>query len=296
MLVRLWLLLLAAGGFLSSPLYAMPADTTWSFGLSGEVAGSQAAYRNWQSGSTSSLMLKGALDARAVHAGQPWHTTIKSHLAFGVLRRDEERLQTADDVIHVQVLSDYRTNDSIDDLLNPTLGASARTQFAKGFNFSQNPYPAGHPRADADLPVVISRFLSPAYFTQSVGLTYSYAPVLEVRVGGAAKQTMVLDDSVRVLYNLQTSQAVRFEAGAEVSSKLQYGITSNIRYNSALDLFFAFNQSDTPPDMSWEHTLKLTVNDWMHTNVLFVALFDRDTSRALQLKQRLSVAVSFDII
>jgi hypothetical protein len=38
------------------------------------------------------------------------------------------------------------------------------------------------------------------------------------------------------------------------------------------------------------------VNDWLSTDLQFVALFDRDITNAIQLKETISVGVSFTLI
>ena len=49
----------------------------------------------------------------------------------------------------------------------PTAAMEFRTQFAPGYDYTGNPFDDGR-----DPPVEVSEFLAPAYFTQSLGLSY----------------------------------------------------------------------------------------------------------------------------
>jgi hypothetical protein len=97
------------------------------------------------------------------------------------------------------------------------------------------------------------------------------------------------------LYGLDRNQAVRTEAGGQFASNLDYDITENIRYRSQLNVFFALNQLDDPPDVTWENVINLQVNSWLSTDLQFVALYDEDTVRSIQMKEVISVGVTFTL-
>ena len=56
------------------------------------------------------------------------------------------------------------------------------------------------------------------------------------------------------------------------------------------------NQLDNPPDAVWDNVINLQVNDWITTDLEFVALFDEDTSSAIQIREAISVGVSVTLL
>ena len=87
----------------------------------------------------------------------------------------------------------------------------------------------------------------------------------------------------------------RFEAGVEAVSQLDRELFTNVHLQSTLSLFAAFNQANRP-DLYFENLLTLKVNAWLSTNLELVTIYDTNISRELQLKQVLSVGLSFVLI
>lgn len=163
-------------------------------------------------------------------------------------------------------------------------------------SFSGVLYPDGHPLSDLDPPVQTAAFFAPATITEAIGLTYRPVEQLSIRFGGASKQTIVTEPDFRVLYGVDSQDPVRVEAGGQFSSTLDQPLAENVQYRSQLNAFLAVNQLENPPDVIWENVLNLEVNDWLSTDVEFVALFDEDTTRAIQIKEVISVGVSFSLL
>jgi len=56
------------------------------------------------------------------------------------------------------------------------------------------------------------------------------------------------------------------------------------------------NQPNQPPDARWQNRVSLKVNSWLSTDLQFVALFDQDITRQIQLKETVSIGLSFTLI
>ncbi len=268
----------------------------WTYGASARLNASQAAYSNWEEGGgTNSLSFTTALDGEVAKRGASWIQSYQLRLAFGLIDQEDQEVRKAEDQIVVNTSLRYE-GEGFFRLFNPTVAGNFRTQFASGFDFEENPYPETSPRSDELLPVENSSFLAPAFITESVGLTYEPTRSFKVRLGVASKQTVVTEPDFRVLYGVDPDNAVRVEGGGELASSYDKQFTENIRYQSRLNVFFAVNQTDNPPDARWSNVVNLKVNDWLSTDLTFEALFDNDISDAIQLKETISVGVSFTLL
>lgn len=270
----------------------------WAYDASARLNFSQAAYKDWEEGGgNSSLAFTAGLGGLASRRGEHWIQAHEVRLAFGLIDQEGQEVRKAEDQILLNSSVRYE-GDGFFRLFNPTIAADLRTQFAKGFDYTGNPFDGqvNDARAELDPPVQTSEFFSPAFITESIGLTYEPLQNFTIRLGGAAKQTVVNDPDFRVLYGVDADKPVRVEAGAELASDYDRRITENIRYRSQLNVFFSFNQTEDPPDARWDNTINMKINDWLSTDLQFIALFDKDITSAIQLKETISVGVSFTLI
>jgi hypothetical protein len=239
-----------------------------------------------------------SIDATAEKQGEVWSQTHDMRLAFGLINQEEQELRKSDDLI--RLASNFRYQGSgFFATFKPTVAANLRTQFATGFNYTENPYTdlaPDNPRADDNEPVRTSSFFAPAFIQEAIGLTYEPRDWFSVRLGVASKQTVVIDEDTRVLYDVDRNQVARIEGGGDLEVNFNREIATNIRYKSRIGAFYAVNAIDSPPDVIWENLITMKVNDWLSTNLEFVALYDQNTVDAIQLKEVLSVGVSFALL
>jgi hypothetical protein len=284
------------------PEEAVPdsVNGAWVYNADARLNVSQAAYRNWEEGAgNNSLALAAGLGGEAMKRGQQWIQAHELRLAFGLLNQEGQELRKAEDEILWNSSLRYE-GDGFFRIFNPTIAINLRTQFAKGFDYSSNPFegevPEGDPRLELEAPVETSQFFAPAFITESLGLTYEPISDFTLRFGAASKQTIVTEREFRVLYGVSEGKVARVEAGAEFASSFDRQITENIQYRSQLDIFLSLNQLERPPDARWDNTLSLSVNNWLSTDLQFVALFDQDITDKIQLKETISVGLSFTLL
>jgi hypothetical protein len=274
--------------------------TGWTYDATAGLNASQAAYKNWEEGAgNNSLAFSAGIYGQAAKRGEHWIQLHEIQLDFGIIDQEEQELRKAEDLIQLNTSLRY-DGDGFFHIFNPTIAGNLRTQFAKGFDYTENPFDgeveSGDPRLNLDTPVQTSEFFSPAFITESIGLTYEPLTSVTFRLGAASKQTVVLDRDYRVLYGVSESKNARVEAGAEFAAAVDRNLTENIRYRSQLNAFYAANATEEPPDARWQNTITLKVNDWLSTDLEFVALYDEDITNAIQLKETISVGVSFALL
>ena len=277
------------------------ADTSsWQYETTVGLNFSQAAYENWEEGAgNNSLALSTGVRAKAAKQGAHWIQLHEAQLDFGLIDQADQELRKAEDLIQLNTSLRYDGNGFFN-IFNPTIAGNLRTQFAKGFDYTENPFdgqvPDGDPRTGPGTPVQTSEFLSPAFITESLGLTYEPFRDITFRLGIASKQTVVLDRAFRVLYGVDPDENALVEGGAELAASVDRRLAENVRYRSQFNAFYAVNQTENPPDARWQNTITLTVNDWLSTDLEFVALYNNDITNAIQLKETISVGVSFALL
>lgn len=293
--------LLMALGVGSSPATAqedeVPLDT-WLLDAVGKLSFSQAAYSNWREGGLNTLAFTTGIDAKARRRSSMWEQVHEVRLAYGLIRQDTLDFRKADDIIRLASQLQYQGNGFFE-TFNPTLAARVRTQFAPGYSYDE--VPSALPGADErTTPVKVSDFLAPAMLTQSLGLTYEADAWFTQRIGVGLKETVVLIERFRPLFygpdSEQLDQPLRFEAGLESQTEVDREIFENVRLKSALGLFYAYNQLEEPPDLLWENLVTMGVNNWLSVNLEVTTLYDQNIDDQPQLKETLSIGISYVLL
>ena len=255
------------------------AAPLWKKTLVGTVAGTQAAYRNWQEGGVNTLAYSLVLDGNFERKGENWGQTHVGRLSYGQVRQDEIGWRKATDVIRYAFALLWQRPGPFE----PTAAFSLRTQFAPGYDYDKDPN------------AKISDFFAPAAFQQSLGLTYDPNDWFKSRLGLGIKETVVAIDRLRERYNVPTSTGIRVEAGLESLTEVAKEVATNVRLESRLGLFAAFNQPDRP-DLFWENAVHMKVNSWLATNFEVDLLYDRDVSTDVQVREAFSVGITITMM
>ena len=263
-------------------------QASWETDATGKLSLTQAGFYNWQEGGVSSLALSAGVNGNAERTRGRWHLRNSIRLGYGIVKQDSIALRKAEDLIHVRSAVSHQGNGFFA-RFQPTLGFDFRSQFAPGFEYDRQ-------QADSTGAALrVSGFLAPATLTETVGVTYRPAAYVELRVGLAAKETLVTMTSLRERYGVDRSKPARLEAGLAGLFVFSKEIANNVRLQSSLSVFASFNQVDKP-DMLSETLITMKVNKWLHVDFEYVALLDQDVAHALQMKEVFSLGISFILL
>ncbi len=286
--------LIIAALFVPSATFAQDTSenveaSDWTSSLTGKLAGSQASFQNWAEGGVNTLAISSGMDGRWEKAKGPWSQRYDLRLAFGLVKQDTLDFRKADDAIRLSATFKHLGDGSLGNF-SPTVAFNARSQFASGYNYEENQFAEARP-----LPQKVSDLMSPGVFTQAAGMTYRHNKFLSQRFGLGGKQTIVMIERLRELYNLEIDQTVRLEIGLEAFTEYEKEIATNVQWKSSLGLFAAFNQPESP-DLLWENLVTMKVNSWLQFNVEWAVLRDDDVSKKFQFKEVFTVGVIYSFL
>ncbi|MEM8560257.1 MAG: DUF3078 domain-containing protein [Bacteroidota bacterium] len=267
----------------------------WQSSLVGTLAGSQAAYDNWAEGGINSIAFTAQADGLFQRVNGAFLQVHEFRGAFGQVKQDDVDWRKAVDQLRYAFNLQYQgTGD-----WQPTFVFEARSQFAPGIVFDAAPadFPillAGQTENVAELKT--SDFLSPAYLTQALGVTYDRGAWYRARLGLGLRQTIVAIERLQPVYGNDPGSAVRLEAGVDALLQARRQIAENVLLTSRLSAFYSFSETDAAPDFLWENAIVMKVNDFLNVTLEGALQYDRNFSEDLQLKQVLSVGVSYALI
>jgi hypothetical protein len=243
---------------------------------------SQAAFSNWAQGGENSFAytLSGLVNGTLYGERSRWSNTLS--LRYGQAQIGDDDAKKTDDEIYFESIFVYR----IWSPFHPYAAATLRTQFAPGYD-----YPDNAPR------VRVSKFFDPAYLTQSVGIIYEPSAVFTSRLGVAMREVITSEfpqyaDDAETLTEIEKT---RFDVGMEWVSTLNYEFLPNMVYLSRLELFAPFNAFDRVV-ARWDNVISGKINTWFSVNLGVQVLNDVNVTPRTQLKQTLTIGLSYQLL
>lgn len=248
---------------------------TWVLSFRGGLNGSQASFRDWQGGGVNTLALTSSAVFQAAYRQGHFGYSHLTNLRYGQAKIDGDYRKT-DDLINVRNQFRYFfPNEAWSGLLD----INFQTQFDIG--------------RDRDNVLLISEFMSPAYITETLGITYKPASFFNASFGLSLKQTIVNNTTLSERYGLAAGKNFKNEAGATFILNYQQDIWENVRLTSSLETFTSFNQAVDRTDFLFSNELSASINRYLSTNFQFVMLYNADVIEKIQMKQVLSVGLTY---
>jgi hypothetical protein len=233
----------------------------------------QAAFTsNWTGGGTSNVALNTNFDFKAEYNKSPLDYTTEVNLQYGTSKVKGEGFRKTNDRI-------FYDNKLATQLSKHWLFFGSLTfesQFDNGYTY-QDPLP----------PLLISKFMSPGYLTESAGLEYKPNKWFDLRLGAAtARQTFVLDTTI---YKNQTDNygvtvdhtifnQIAFQGVATIDKDIMTNLHLTMRYA----LFIPYTQSLAYISHRVDATLVAKVNKVIAVTLNGSFLYDKNTAPQAQ--------------
>ena len=260
----------------------------WDYGWVAGLNGAQASYSNWSQGGVNNIAVTGNSTLRTFYRDGKFSYGFLLNTRFGKTRIDGEGTRKTDDRLSIRnrFLYDLGDEESQFSLYG---NINFRTQFDRGFEYGED---------DGDPDILISNFFSPAYVTESIGLLFRPSEQISFEAGLGLQQTIVTDEDVlqNNRYGLPEGDNVRNEAGINLGASYQQNISSNIVLSSTAETFTNLNKSLSSTDFFFSNEFIGNLNRFINTSLRFDLAYDDDFSSDLQVRQSITVGISFILI
>ncbi len=257
-------------------LFAQEEKEKPKFGWQKEMAGNlnvtQNTFDNWQQGGENSWAWQLNINGKFVNNQERYEWSNSFKVAYGKTKVGDASSKKSTDEIRVESVFTYKMGIYV----NPFIAVTGLTQFTKGYDYTDNG------------PVVISEFMDPGYFTQTVGIGYAPNNHIKTRLGAALKETITKKFEDRYGQGEET----RVEYGASSVTDLSFKFAENILYTGKIELFSnlkRFNEID----VNWDNLLASKITKYLSVNFNVKIFYDRDISKKRQLQEVLAVGLTY---
>lgn len=262
------------------------SDTAKAYGWAHSVVTglnlTQISFKDWAQGGENALSYTAGLAGNSTQDMEQTYWTNAYKMAFGQTRLGSQGLRKTDDEIYFESLLIYKYGLYI----NPYVAATMRTQFAKGYAYDNQ----GN-------GVVVSKFFDPGYMTQSVGLAYRPTPEITTRIGVGIREAFASDFAALYTDDPLTAEIEksRVNGGAESVTDVNWNFAENMLFTSKLELFLPFSDASKLAVRS-DNAVSAKVNKYVTTNFTVTFISDPRVSPYTQMKQVLSLGLSYTLL
>ena len=255
----------------------------WDKNLVSNLGFSQTQFDNWQQGGENNWNWQLDILGNFVN-NQPktkWENVFKT--SYGRSKIGDDESKKSADQIRIESTLNYKAQLHV----NPYIRVTGETQYTSGFDFSTDP------------KLEISKFMNPGYFTESAGIGYEPVKEFRTRVGASLKQTVTTDDTLALRYTDDPEkdgiQKIRSEIGVDWLNDFKKELNENTVLKSKLE-FFSNLAALNEVDVRWDNHLSTKVTKYIAFTFTFELLYDRDIDRKRQLKEVLSIGLTYSFL
>lgn len=259
----------------------------WQHKLEIGINVNQASFTpNWKGGGSNNFALGSIVNGSLNYKREKFSWMNDLQLQYGFQKNEGQSQRKTQDLVFIDSKAGYQLSDK----LNAFGAANFVSQFAPGYNY-------GEDAVGNETRTVISRWMAPAYFIQSVGLQYEPVDYFKVRLGALAlRETFVLDNALSAAgaFGVDSGETVNVNLGYQIVASFDKDLAKNLnlkmRYLSFGD-YADFSNTNHRVDM----ILSARITKYINTNFTAVMLYDRNQDAAVQWSQVLAVGVLFQL-
>ncbi|MFP5079220.1 DUF3078 domain-containing protein [Pedobacter sp. JCM 36344] len=246
--------------------------------------------KNWKGGGVNNIAIGGLLNYKTIYSKESYSFTSEIRLEYGkVKNKDQLQKKTKD-----RIFWDNKANLQFSKSWFFYGAITFESQFDRGFVYK---------RIDnIEQEFLISKFMAPGYFTESIGFEYKPVNYFSTRFGtGTAKQTIIIDTSVyNQKYNpgyfgvdRSKNKNFRNELAFQVTTTFEKQIFTNVGLYWRYNMFIPYDRPLDHVDHSLDARLTFKINKFMNASLSGTALFDKDADTEIQARQNLSIGFGF---
>lgn len=279
------LIVLSGASALAQPQQQTPQPMPkwgWKHSVVSALTVTQISFKDWAQGGENALSWTARLDGKSTLDDTAFTLGNSYKMVYGQAKIGQTKSRKTEDRIELESVLTYKLGIHV----NPYVGATLKTQFSTGVTIDA---------AGNETPV--SKFFDPGYLTQSAGVGYQPAKEVKTRFGVALREiatsaywTYANDPKTPP----QDRVKIRVDGGFESVTDVELKLDDNLLIRSKLELFSPIRK---PSDatLRMDNALTATINKYMVVIVNVMLINDERASTRLQVKEMLSLGLSYTL-
>ena len=235
----------------------------WTLVGNGSVGFTQTSLSNWAKGGESALALLVMSKYNANYSKNKIKWENSAEIRYGISQTKTRGLEKNDDKFELQSRFGY----SAFKKWYYSGETNFRTQIANGYTFPDKSHP-------------ISAFMSPGYWTMSIGMDYKPNKDFSLFLSPfTSKTTYVLDTALisPTKYGVEAGKTKLWEPGMIAKANWHRNLAENINYDTRAEFFNNYRYTLEKFAFEWEQVLIMQVNRFINARVMTQLIYDYNT-------------------
>jgi len=265
---------------------------------------------NWKLGGINSWAIMGLIWHKSDYTKNNFNFTTEIDLKYGKIRNEGQLAKPNNDRVFWDNKLSYK--------LSKSWAIYTSFTFESQFD-SRYTYAKAADRQDS-ITGVVSAFMSPGYFTESLGLEYKPDNTFSLRFGtGTARQTIILDERIKPRsadayfqrygvypnpkdhskgtgekYGVEEGKSFKNELAFQLTANLDRNLTKNLNLKARYNLFADYEDMNDPAHRL-DATFSAKVTSLINVSLSGTMLYDSAMDGAVQWNQALAVGLLLNL-
>lgn len=278
-------LLLLAGTAQAQVDTAAAPKSPWESKLEVGFNINQASFTsNWKGGGTNNFALGAIVSGNLAYKREKFTWVNDLQLQYGFQKNEGQSQRKTQDLVFIDSKAGYQLSEKF----NAFGAANFVSQFAPGLSY-------GKDALGNETSSIISRWMAPAYFIQSLGFQYKPVKYFDVRLGVLAlRETFVLDPALSAAgaFGVDSGQTVNVNVGYQILANFDKDLAKNLNLKMRY-LSFGDYSDFSNTNHRLDFILSARITKYINTNFTAVMLYDRNQDAAVQWSQVLAIGLLF---
>lgn len=165
-----------------------------------------------------------------------------------------------------------------------------RTQFTKGYNYSEN-------EDGAEIREEYTNFLSPGYLLIGPGFMYKKDDNFKINLSPLTSKFTFVDKNFTLpeeaYFGVEEGESMRYELGFNASVYYKLDVIANVNFENILNLYSNYLEDPQNVDINYQLNIIMKINQYLTTNLSFQTIYDDNAFKGFQLRQVFGVAVNY---
>ena len=256
----------------------------------------QVAFNNeWTGGGTTNYSGNVSVSYNLNYSKEKWSWDNRVLLDFGMTQNKDEPFQRktndrfeVNSIVGLKVKKDSRWSYS--------WFANFKTQFAKGFEFSEND-------EGETTRKEITRFLSPGYIQFGPGFLWKTSKKAKINITPATarftlidpKYTRIEDYKEGDYFGVKKGESYRFDIGANVSGYFKFKLFENVETEQIINFYSDYLDNPENIDIDYTANFVMKINKTLSANFIFQAIYDDNVVSGFQIREVFGLGINFEV-
>ncbi|QYJ68990.1 DUF3078 domain-containing protein [Flavobacterium litorale] len=247
----------------------------------------QSTFDNWLAGGENNISGNAGLNYDINYKKGEWSWDNKLIASYGIVKtRTSAFAKKTDDRIEFN----STLGKSITERWNYSAFLNFRTQFAKGYNYSQD-------ENGAEVREEYTNFLSPAYLLVGPGFLYKKDDNFKFNLSPATSKFTFVDKAFTLpdeaYFGVEEGKTMRYELGFNASAYYKLGVIANVTFENIVNLYSNYLEDPQNVDIDYQLNIVMKINRYLTTNLSFQTIYDDNAFKGFQIRQVFGVAANY---